>query len=163
LDDLEFDEPDVSTSIEYTIISLDVTSASSAARATNDPSILVEGLSTALPADRLPEGETLKLDVGYATGQAAPPPRPASSATLDSGSTIGADETGTGWVIVLVLFLFVLGGIGAAGFFFWRESQKYIPKASINKESFSNPMLVRSQRFVLFLRCLSSPIARVSY
>jgi hypothetical protein len=142
VDELVFDEPEVSTSIEYSIVSADVTSASSAARATNDPSTLAEGLSTALPADRLPAGDTLELEPGYATGQAAPPPRLALSATADAGSTMDADEGGSGWIILLVLFLFVLGGIGAGGFFYWRQTQELNPVLS-TKEAFSNPMMVR--------------------
>ena len=156
VDELVFDEPEVSTSIEYSIVSADSTSASAAARATNDPSTLATGLSTVLPADRLAAGDTLELEAGYATGQAAPPPRPASSATADAGSVMDADEGGSGWIIVLVLFLFVLGGIGAGCFFFRREIlqkfpqlreilQKFSPVEDdgVKKEAFTNPMLVR--------------------
>ena len=53
-----------------------------------------------------------------------------------------ADEGGSGWIILLVLFLFVLGGIGAGGFFYWRQTQELNPVLS-TKEAFSNPMMVR--------------------
>jgi hypothetical protein len=140
VDDLGIEEPEVSTSIEYSVVTTDATSASSAARAMNDPGVMAAGLASALPVGRIPAGQTLEVDAGRATGQAAPRP-PAPSVANGGASTMAADEEGgSGWVILVVLFLFILAGGGAGGFFFW-QNQNRIKTEMVKKGSFSNPMM----------------------